>query len=151
VRRYLSALLVMMFCSGSVLAEHLLMVRAATGFPETMLNLQNSIKEHGYTVSRVQRVDIGLTASGYQTDKYRIVFFGKPQEIRRLTAKYPQLIPYLPLKLTIFAERDETIVVTEDMTLLQALAPDNEVGILFVRWKNDLLSIMQELREAGEM
>lgn len=150
MRRYLPTLLAMLLFSGSALAEHLLMVRAGSGFPETMLNLQNSIKEHGYTISRVQRIDIGLTGYGYQTDKYRIVFFGKPQETRRLTEKYPQLIPYLPLKITIFAEQEETIVVTEDLTLLSELAPNREVMILFMRWKSDALSIMEELREAEE-
>lgn len=150
MRRYLPTLLAMLLFSGSALGEHLLMVRAGTGFPETMLNLQNSIKEHGYTISRVQRIDIGLTGYGYQTDKYRIVFFGKPQETRRLTEKYPRLIPYLPLKITIFAEQEETIVVTEDLTLLPELAPNREVMILFMRWKSDVLSIMDELREAEE-
>lgn len=143
-------LLLMGLFTQAVLAEHLLMVRAPTDFPETMLNLQNALKEHGYVVSRVQRVDIGLTGSGYKSDKYRIVFFGKPQEIRALTAKYPQLIPYLPLKMTIFAEQNQTIVVTEDMMLLPELAPTPEVATLFVRWKNDMLSIMDELRQAGE-
>ena len=148
--RFPALLMVLMLFSGGALGEHLLMVRASTGFPETMLNLQTSLKEHGYTLSRVQHVDIGLTASGYQTDKYRMVFFGKPHEIRQLTADYPQLIPYLPLKVTIFAEQEETIVVTEDLTQLPELAPNREVMILFMRWKSDMLSIMEELRVAGE-
>ncbi len=34
-------------------------------FPEAMNALQSAIAEEGYKVSRVQRVDIGLTGSGY--------------------------------------------------------------------------------------
>ena len=51
------------------------MRRIAMSFPEAMNALQTSIAEEGFTVSRVQRVDIGLTSSGYNTAEYRIVFF----------------------------------------------------------------------------
>lgn len=127
-------------------AEYLLMARSTQGFPETMLALQTSLKEHGYTISRVQRVDIGLTSSGFETDKYRIVFFGKTDEQRALVDKYPHLIPYLPLKMTLFAEDNETVVVTEDYTRLIELATDEELANQFMRWRNDVLSILDELR-----
>ena len=58
-------------------AEEILMARSLQPFPETMLALQDSIRDHGYTLSRVQRVDIGLTGMGYKTDKYRIVSWKK--------------------------------------------------------------------------
>lgn len=128
-------------------AEELLMVRSAHSFPEAMLALQASISDHGYTLSRVQRVDIGLTRSGFQTDKYRVIFFGKPDEIRSLTSEYPQLIPYLPMKMTIFAENEQTVVVAADPALYEALVPDQSALFLFRRWKSDILSIMDDLRE----
>jgi hypothetical protein len=59
------------------IAEEIVMTRSVLAFPEAMLALQESIRAHGYTVSRVQRIDIGLTGMGYKTDKYRIVFAGK--------------------------------------------------------------------------
>jgi len=64
-------------------AEDIVMARSALAFPEAMLALQEAIRSHGYTVSRVQRVDIGLTGMGYETDKYRIVFAGKRAQKRR--------------------------------------------------------------------
>jgi uncharacterized protein (DUF302 family) len=134
--------------AAPVSAEYLLMARSKQGFPETMLALQTVIKEHGYTISRVQRVDIGLTSSGFETDKYRIVFFGKPDEQRHLVRDYPQMIPYLPLKVTLFAEESETVLVSTDYTRLNELATTEELANLFMRWRNDVLSIMQELREA---
>ena len=73
-------------------ADGLVMVRTALTFPEAMLALQESIREHGYTVSRVQRVDIGLTGMGYKTDKYRIVFAGKYDEIREICDRYGVLL-----------------------------------------------------------
>lgn len=127
--------------------DQLLMMRSTQSFPETMLSLQKAITEYGYTVSRVQRVDIGLTSSGFETDKYRIVFFGKPKEIRDLSARYPQLIPYLPLKITLFAERDETLLTTFDPGLLSSLASDDNFRQQAMRWRNDIVAIFDELRE----
>lgn len=127
--------------------DQLLMMRSSQSFPETMLALQNTIGEYGYVVSRVQRVDIGLTSSGFATDKYRIVFFGKPEEVRRLTASYPQLIPYLPLKITIFAEQEETLLSTFDPVLLTSIAADEEFRYQAMRWRSDIIAIFDELRE----
>lgn len=127
--------------------ERLLMMRSPQAFPEAMLALQKSLGEYGYTVSRVQRVDIGLTGSGFQTDRYRIVFFGRPDEIRRLTADHPELIPYLPLNITLIAEEEETLLVALDPTALHDVVPTREFGYRLDRWKSDLLSIMDELRE----
>ena len=99
-------LLVFMLCSFSsrLFADDMLMVRTKQTFPEAMLTLQTSIKEHGYAVTRVQRIDIGLTGMGYKTDKYRVVFVGKPDEIQYLIDKYPVLAAYMPPQISIFAE-----------------------------------------------
>ena len=147
LRSTLLALLLLPLTVGA--DPYLLMLRSSQTFPEAMLSLQTAIVDHGYTLSRVQRVDIGLEAMGFKTDKYRIVFFGKPEEVRQLSAKYPHMIPYLPLKMTIFAENEETIMVTEDMTRLDELATTPELRKLFQRWKGDILSIIRELRTAG--
>lgn len=128
-------------------AENLMMARSKQSFPEAMLTLQDAIGARGYTVSRVQRVDIGLTTSGFQTDKYRVVFYGKAQEQRQLAHKYPQLIPYLPLKMTVFAEEDETLIVAADPLLFEVLVDDPETAATFKRWKEDLVFIMEKLRE----
>lgn len=139
----------LLFCASLVngAEERLLMMRSTQSFPEAMLALQTTLGEYGYTVSRVQRVDIGLTSSGFQTDKYRIVFFGKPEEIRELTKSHPQLIPYLPLKMTIFAEQEETLLVALDPMALQGVVPTEDFSFRLQRWKNDIVSIMDELRE----
>ncbi len=67
---------------AALFASDLIMARSHEKFPEAMLTLQTSVKEHGYTVARVQRIDIGLTGMGYKTDKYRVVFVGKADEIQ---------------------------------------------------------------------
>lgn len=126
-------------------ADRLQMARTPQNFPEAMLQLQQVIKQHGYTVSRVQRVDIGLTTFGYQTDKYRVVFYGKPEQVRRITDEYPQLIPYLPLKIAIFAEAEDTLLVASNPTqLLQTDQP--ELNQVLKSWSADLMSIMETMR-----
>ena len=126
-------------------AEDILMARSLQPFPETMLALQESLREHGYTVSRVQRVDIGLTGMGYKTDKYRVVFMGKIDEVRELAVKAPQMIPYLPLKISIFAEGGQTILITSNPRLYAAIAGDAVDPAIFTRWESDLRSIFHDV------
>jgi len=129
-------------------AEDMIITRSVLAFPEAMLALQESIAAHGYTVSRVQRVDIGLTGMGYETDKYRVVFAGKIDEIRELTDKSPQLTPYLPPKISIFAEGDQTVLVTINPKLYAAIAGDAVDPVFFDRWESDLRSIFRDVNEA---
>ena len=129
-------------------AEDMIITRSVLAFPEAMLALQESITAHGYTVSRVQRVDIGLTGMGYETDKYRVVFAGKIDEIRELTDKSPQLTPYLPPKISIFAEGDQTVLVTINPKLYAAIAGDAVDPVFFDRWESDLRSIFRDVNEA---
>lgn len=138
----------LVFCSTSLRAEELLMARSEQAFPEAMITLQNSIGNHGYTVSRVQRVDVGLTKSGFQTDKYRVVFFGKKDEIDRLVAQHPELIPYLPLQFAIFAEQQQTLVVATDPERFSQIFSDSDLRPVFQRWSSDLHSILDDVRAA---
>jgi len=130
-------------------ADELIMVRSVQKFPEAMLTLQTSVKEHGYNITRVQRIDVGLTGMGYKTDKYRVVFVAKPEEIRYLVNKYPQLIPYMPPKVSIFAENDETVLVTANPNIYAELV-DAEDRVLFRRWASDIQSVFDDIRNAEE-
>ena len=111
-----------------------------------MLALQTTIDEHGYKLSRVQRVDIGLTKSGYKTDKYRVVFFGKPSEIRAIKHSEPMLIPYLPMKIVIFSEGNETLLVAADTAQYAELVKNQHIRDLLVRWNNDIQSIFSDVK-----
>ena len=121
-------------------AGDLIMTRVKQSFPETMVSLQTAIKTAGYTVSRVQRVDIGLTKSGFKTDKYRVVFFGKADELNTLTKKYPDIIPYLPLKISIFAENNETIITTNNPLVMHGYFK-NIPNHYFTQWAKDIEKI----------
>ena len=134
--------------SVATLASDLLMVRTQQNFPEAMLALQTSVKEHGYSVTRVQRIDIGLTGMGYKTDKYRIVFVGKPEEIQYLINKYPVLAAYMPPKVSIFAEKNETVLVTANPKIYADMMDNEKDKILFKRWESDIYSVFDDIRNA---
>ena len=131
-------------------AQNIMTVRSAQDFEKSITSLQASIETHGYTVSHVQRCDSGLTGLGYETDRYRVVFFGKLGEVRRLSAEYPELIPFLPLKISIFAEGDESIVSSINPTSLASLYRDEQLKVQFGRWENDLRSILSELQQDAQ-
>lgn len=130
-------------------ADNLLMARSPEAFPEAMAALQNSIHAHGYVVTHVQRVDVGLKRSGFSTDKYRIVFFAKPDELRDLIQRHPQLAPYLPLKITIFAEQDETLLTTFDPRMLKDLLPGAEGSAQLIHWEDDVRAILADMRKGS--
>ena len=150
MEKVLLGLLLLICCLPvqAIITGELIMVRSEKSFPEAMDLLQESIKKQGYTLSRVQRVDTGLAASGYQTDKYRIVFLGKTEQIKALTKSHPELIPYLPLKIAIFAEAEETLLVTSDPAVFIDLYPDPRLRKMFQQWHEDLISIMSKVQES---
>jgi len=144
-RLRLLVLFLLLGMSHAVAAEELLMARIARPFPEAMNNLQETIRAKGYVVSRVQRVDVGLTSSGFQTAEYRIVFFGRQAEIHELSAAYPELIPYLPLTIVVFAEGDDTLVLTTDPLKLGEFFNKPELLKRFSVWEKDVRAIFDEV------
>ena len=141
----LCLLLMSVVLATSTSAEELMMVRVKQAFPETMLKFQEVIKAHGYTLSRVQRVDIGLTM-GYKTDKYRVVFFGKEKQNRWIIAHHPELIAYLPLKVAIYAEEEDTLLVSPNLEILIA-AKDPKLKKIVEGWQHDLQNMFREMHD----
>lgn len=146
--RRMAMLLCWLLLPSLLAAEEMIMIRSVLPFPEAMLALQESIAAHGYTVSRVQRIDVGLTGMGYKTDKYRVVFAGKIDEIRQLTSLSPELTPYLPPKVSIFAEGEQTILVTINPRIYAEIAGDAIDPVIFDRWESDLRSIFYDVSTA---
>jgi len=132
--------------SQAVDTGEMIMVRSSEAFPETMAMLQDAIKKQGYELSRVQRVDVGLSKKGYKTDKYRVVFFGKGKQIQDISSKYPDLIPYLPLKIAIFAEGDDTILVSVNPNIFNDLFKHPELKSTFDEWFKDINQILNSVQ-----
>ena len=137
----------LLFVVTSSHAENLIMARITQTFPEAMSLLQEAIRANGYKVSRVQRVDIGLTASGFSTDKYRVVFFGTDEEITAISKEYPELVPYLPWKIAIFAEEQDTLLITSNPMFFSNKkypAADKYLS----KWKTDIEKIFEFMRNS---
>jgi uncharacterized protein (DUF302 family) len=147
LRRLVLTALALGALSAPAGAEELMMARVDRAFPEAITRLQEVIRAHGYTVSRVQRVDVGLTASGYATAEYRVVFYGKADEVHALSRSHPELIPYLPLMIVVMAENEETVLVSLNPAKLGQYFPDARLGRQFARWERDLRSVLRAVSE----
>ena len=146
IRLLIAALLLGLAAAAG--ADQLLMIRSSQPFPETMSALQNAISDWGYKVTRVQNVDIGLSKIGYKTDNYKVVFYGKAEEVAQLVEKHPELIPYLPLNIVIFAEGDDSIVLTTNPRQLGNFFDKPELQKIFSRWEQDTRAVFDALSKA---
>jgi uncharacterized protein (DUF302 family) len=146
MKKFLAAVFLLLGL-GAAQADELLIVRSAQNFEEAMSTLQAGIAAKGYKVAKVQRVDVGLEAKGYKTDRYRVVFYAKPGELEELAQKHPELIPYLPLNVAIFAEGGQTILATARPSVLKDYFPQAELAPVFERWESDLVAILDQARE----
>lgn len=148
-KRILSACMLLicsLLASLQANAGGLLMARSAEQAEVSMSVLQDALKSYGYTIAHVQKCDGGMEEFDYKTDYYRVVFFGKIEEVRPIIDKHPEMAAYLPLKITVFAENQESVLVALDPLQLTTFFNDAELSIQFVRWHNDLRAILDEVR-----
>jgi superfamily II DNA helicase RecQ len=91
---------VMLLCnlliSVQVHAGTLLMARSTEQAEVSMSVLQDALKSYDYTIAHVQKCDGGMEEFDYKTDYYRVVFFGKIEEVRPIIDKHPEMAAYLP-------------------------------------------------------
>ena len=142
------ALLGIVLPAQAIITGELIMLRSAKQYDVAMENLQSAIKKQGYSVTGIRQVDEGLVKSGYKSDKYLIVFFEKPGEVAELKKHYPEISPYLPLKIVIFAEAGETLLVTSDPSVYIDLFPDPRLQEMFRRWHEEVVGIMKEVEQS---
>jgi len=130
----------------SALAEddNIMMARTQQEFKVALDDIMKEIENQGYTVAHVQRCDGGMEAMGYQTDNYKVVFFGKLSEVRELSQKHENLIPYFPFKAIVYKEGDETVLSILNPKHMQSLAPDDPALSEKVKqWKQDFDQILE--------
>ncbi|MHB1094210.1 DUF302 domain-containing protein [Thiobacillus sp.] len=149
MRKMKTAALALLFLSVPGFADDLIMARVNAPFPEAMTLLQSAISSRGYMITRLQQVNENLARREYKSDMYRVVYFGKLDEVRQVTAAHPELIPFLPLNITIFAEGEQAILVAGNPQTLRKFFPDPSLKPVLKRWEKDMNSIMDELREEG--
>ena len=96
----------------------------------------------------LQLCDGGMTDFGYKSDFYRVVFFGKIEEVRTISESYPELVAYLPLKIAVIAEADETLLTVLNPETLAPFFADQAVQTQLGRWRSDLVSILSDVRRS---
>lgn len=148
MKKPLRALYLALFLALPAAAEQgLVMVRSPLKAEQAMDVLLETIREYGYSIAHIQRCDGGMAEFDYETDFYRVVFFGKLEEVRRILAKHPEMAPYLPLKIAVVAEQQETLLSSLDPRALRPLfGNDEELTIQFARWYSDLHAVLEEVR-----
>jgi hypothetical protein len=62
--------------------------------------------------------------------------------MRALPERYPDLLPYLPLKIVIFAEGDTTLALSYNPLVLADAYPNPELKAQLARWAQDLRVIL---------
>ena len=143
-------LALLLLVSSPLMAGDLLMVRSQLPFPQAQPRLEQELVTRGYTLSQARRVDIDLVVLGFSRGDYRIFSYGKPEEIKMLSERYPELTPFLPLQVLLFSERNESLLVALGPLYLKALFPQPELADIFMRWNQDLQQIMENVRDATQ-
>ena len=134
--------------AGASAADNMLMGRVPLRAEIALEYVKSSVEEHGYRVAHVQLCDGGMHDFGYESDVYRVVFFGKVEEVRAISQRYPELVSFLPLKIAVIAEQDETLLSVVDPEALVPFFRDQEIQIQLGRWHSDLVSILDDVRRA---
>jgi len=142
----LTLIVLSLFWLSPALAENMLMLRVPLGFDDTMIALKDKLEDYGYRIAHIQKCDTGLGDAGYETDNYKSIFFGKQDEVRKLSAKYPQIIPFLPLKMAVIKEMDSVVLSMLNPTQLNEYHPEKALQLQFYRWESDIRAIFAEMQ-----
>lgn len=140
--------LFLVFFSASIQAEDIITTRIQSNFDTAMITIKEKLNEYGYTIAHIQKCDGGLSGKGYKTDSYKSIFFGKFEEMRKLTKEHPTLMPYLPMKLLVIKEESSIVLVILNPSSLKDFFPDPELNLLFSRWESDFRAILDEVNAA---
>lgn len=140
--------LLLLLAATPAQAENMIMIRVGMSFDDTMIVMKEKLNEYGYKIAHIQKCDGGLGDAGYKTGFYKSIFFGKYEEMRHLTSTYPDMIPYVPLKIAVMEERDTIVLVAMNPSTLSDFFQQPELKTLFGRWESDIRAIFDEVREA---
>jgi uncharacterized protein (DUF302 family) len=143
-------LLASLLLAGQAMADQMIMARVNMKADLAIEYLKTAIEEHGYAVAHTQKCDTGMADFGLHSDFYRVVFFGKLDEVRRISAEHPEFVAYLPLKIVVEAEKSETVMVAVNpLTFNRYYANAPDMLVQFQRWRNDILSILNDVHKAA--
>ena len=123
-----------------------LTARCDSDYPEAMMFVQQQLHKRGYQISRIQHVDKGLQSRGYESLRYRVIFFGRPQEVALIKAKHSALIPFFPLNITVFEKEGYTGISVIDPMTIHKLYGQTILPEKFKEWSRDIHAIVQAFK-----
>jgi len=141
----------LLLISAPAQAENMIMLRVSHSFDNTMILIKEKLDDYGYKVAHIQKCDGGLSDSGYKTDFYKSIFFGKFEEMRHLTKIHPEIIPYVPLKIAVMQETDSVVMVAINPQTMSQFFPDQDLQDQFGHWESDLRAIFTEVSETKKL
>ena len=75
---------------------------------------------------------------------------GKLEEVRTLSASHPEMAAFLPLKIAVFAENDETVIAAFNPLDLARAMPAEELQPYFRSWNQDIKAVLADVRRLGK-
>lgn len=143
---------VLLFPGWAQANDKLLTVRVAEAFEPVLEQVQEVLAKHGFTVAHIQLCDGGLHGMGYETDNYRIVFFGRLDDVRELSKTHPELIPLFPFKLAVYAEGKDTILsVLNPSELAPMVHADEALQARMTGWEKDFRAVLSDMQVSSSL
>ena len=149
MKKLLLAALLLLMGSAHAITNDMMMVRMHIKAEVAIEYLKSALEQRGYAIAHTQKCDGGMHSFGYTTDFYRSIFFGKGTEAREIAKAHPDFVSYIPLKMTVVAERDETVMSIVNPHAFDRFYSDDPMMLQhFKNWHHDILSIFSDLRAA---
>ncbi|MHB8915032.1 MAG: DUF302 domain-containing protein [Thiobacillus sp.] len=112
---------------------------------ETAVNdISLAINNHGYTPVKIQPVDEGLRAKGYETSEYKLIFFGDKPQLDKILAVTPEAAVMLPLRIILYQEGGVVIASAPSMEMWKGVFGGEALNSMINQWQKDVLSILRE-------
>lgn len=146
--QYLPLFLLLMLLTSPLLAGNLIMVRTPLQFDDAEKRLKVAIAESGYTLLAAHPIDVSLVATGFSDGQYRAITLENSVGTAELLDRYPRLAPFLPLRITLFAEHETSVLAALNPLYLKNYFSDEELAGFFWRWNRDLHQILQSVQQA---
>jgi len=135
--------------SAQAITNDMMMVRMHIKADVAIEHLKSALEKRGYAIAHTQKCDGGMQSFGYTTDFYRSIFFGKGTEAREISKAHPDFVSYIPLKITVVAEREETVLSNVNPHVFDQFYSEAPIMLqYFKNWHHDILSIFSDLRAA---
>lgn len=131
------------FLSPLTLAEDIVTVDSKAPFAEAITKLQDSVLRSGYEISIIQRCDYGLKQAGFDTEKYRVVYFGRHEEVKAISDAYPGLAPFLPLRILVMGKGNTSSLSVMNPALFLETVTDPTLIKIVKRWQGDVMGLLE--------